>query len=88
MSGNTPHHNTADEEEDGEKRNFIYELYTSSYAQRKAAFSKNIPSNAAKHPFLRNGLVRPVFLQPLYKEIDEREFGGRIQLLVKLKYSE
>lgn len=85
LSGNSPYHNTADEEEDGEKRNFIYDLYTSSYAQKKAAFSMNIPSNAAKHPLVRNGHVRPVFLQPLYKEIDEREFGGRVQLIVKLK---
>ena len=36
-----------------------------------------MPSNAAKHPLVRNGHVRPMFLQPLYKEIDEREFGGR-----------
>ncbi|XP_029184845.2 endo-1,4-beta-xylanase 3-like isoform X1 [Acropora millepora] len=76
FDGNSPYHNTADEEEDGEKRNFIYDLYTSSYAQKKAAFSMNIPSNAAKHPLVRNGHVRPVFLQPLYKEIDEREFGA------------
>ncbi|XP_074611783.1 uncharacterized protein LOC141866214 isoform X2 [Acropora palmata] len=76
LDGNSPYHNTADEEEDGEKRNFIYDLYTSSYAQKKAAFSMKIPSNAAKHPLVRNGHVRPVFLQPLYKEIDEREFGA------------
>ena len=36
-----------------------------------------MPSLAAKHPLVRNGHVRPMFLQPLYKEIDEREFGGR-----------
>ncbi|XP_068725993.1 uncharacterized protein [Montipora capricornis] len=74
LDGNTPRHNLAEGEE-GEKRNFIYDLYTSSYSVEKFP-PLNMPSNAAKHPLVRNGHVRPMFLQPLYKEIDEREFGA------------
>ena len=37
-----------------------------------------IPRNAARHPLVKNGNVRPVMLQPLFKEIDELDYGGRI----------
>ena len=36
-----------------------------------------IPVNAARHPLVKNGRVKPLMLQPLFKEIDERDFGGR-----------
>lgn len=79
VTGNKPHENT-DTLEEQEKRNFIYDLYSSSYALKNPLVS-NMPSNAAKHPLVKNGHVRPVLLQPLYKEIDERDFGGRVSSL-------
>ena len=36
-----------------------------------------IPVNAARHPLVKNGRVKPLMLQPLFKEIDESDFGGR-----------
>ena len=72
MPGNKGHIHAAEAQE---KRNFIYDLYSSSYALNNA-FVRKVPSNIAKHPLVRNGHVRPVVLQPLFKEIDERDFGG------------
>lgn len=72
--GNKLHYDTFEEQE---KRNFIYDLYSSSYAVTNPPL-RDMPSNAAKHPLVRNGHVTPVILQPLYKEIDERDFGGRV----------
>ena len=75
--------------EDQEKRNFISDLYNSAYgdhvtntimtALNNALVSQNtaIPINAARHPLVKNGRVKPLMLQPLFKEIDERDFGGR-----------
>ena len=40
--------------------------------------NRAIPKNAARHPLVKNGNVRPVMLQPLFKEIDELDYGGRI----------
>ena len=79
VTGHKPRENT-DAVEEQEKRNFIYDLYSSSYALKNPLF-RNMPSNAAKHPLVKNGNVRPVLLQPLYKEIDERDFGGRASSL-------
>ena len=75
--------------EEQEKRNFINDLYSSSYgdhvtnnimAALNNAIVQNgaIPRNAARHPLVKNGRVRPVMLQPLFKEIDELDYGGRI----------
>ncbi|KAM7444729.1 hypothetical protein ABFA07_006816 [Porites harrisoni] len=73
LEGNE-HHLRVNEEQ--EKRNFIYDLYSSTYAIKKNDFAQNIPSNAARHPLVKGGHVRPVMLQPLFKEIDERDFGA------------
>lgn len=72
LDGNKGHIHAAEAQE---KRNFIYDLYSSSYALNNA-FVRKVPSNIAKHPLVRNGHVRPVVLQPLFKEIDERDFGA------------
>lgn len=74
--------------EDQEKRNFISDLYNSAYGDHVTntimtalnnALIQNtaIPVNAARHPLVKNGRVKPLMLQPLFKEIDERDFGGR-----------
>lgn len=75
LSPGNKRHLRVDEEQ--EKRNFIYDLYSSTYAIKKNDFAQNIPSNAARHPLVKGGHVRPVMLQPLFKEIDERDFGGK-----------
>ena len=36
-----------------------------------------MPRNAARHPLVKTGRVRPLMLQPLFKEIDELEYGGK-----------
>ena len=41
-----------------------------------------MPKNAARHPLVKTGRVSPLMLQPLFKEIDELEYGGN-----KLAYS-
>ena len=43
--------------------------------------NRAIPKNAARHPLVKNGNVRPVMLQPLFKEIDELDYGGRLLFL-------
>ncbi|PFX28014.1 Endo-1,4-beta-xylanase [Stylophora pistillata] len=74
-------------EEDQEKRNFISDLYNSAYGDHVSnnvmgalnnALNQNtvIPANAARHPLVKNGRVKPLMLQPLFKEIDERDFGA------------
>ncbi|KAJ7386328.1 hypothetical protein OS493_010739 [Desmophyllum pertusum] len=37
--------------------------------------SAAIPANAARHPLVKNGHLQPVMLQPLFKEIDELDYG-------------
>lgn len=72
-------------EEDQEKRNFISDLYNSAYGDHVSnnvmavlnnALDQNtvIPVNAARHPLVKNGRVKPLMLQPLFKEIDESDF--------------
>jgi len=36
-----------------------------------------LPRNAARHPLVKTGRVRPLMLQPLFKEIDELDYGGK-----------
>ena len=36
-----------------------------------------MPRNAARHPLVKTGRVSPLMLQPLFKEIDELEYGGK-----------
>lgn len=36
-----------------------------------------MPRNAARHPLVKTGRVRPLMLQPLFKEIDELDYGGK-----------
>ena len=50
-----------------------------------------IPVNAARHPLVKNGRVKPLMLQPLFKEIDESDFRGRrvshqLKLGLELKF--
>ena len=35
-----------------------------------------MPKTAARHPLVKTGRVSPLMLQPLFKEIDELEYGG------------
>ena len=36
-----------------------------------------MPRNAARHPLVKTGRVSPLMLQPLFKEIDELDYGGK-----------
>ena len=36
-----------------------------------------MPKNAARHPLVKTGRVSPIMLQPLFKEIDELDYGGK-----------
>ena len=63
-------------------------MYSSSYgdhvtnnimAELNNALVQNgpMPRNAARHPLVKTGRVSPLMLQPLFKEIDELEYGGK-----------
>lgn len=78
--------NLESQSEEQEKRNFINDLYSSSYGDHitsnimvalNNALVQNgpMPRNAARHPLVKTGRVSPLMLQPLFKEIDELEYG-------------
>ena len=62
-------------------------ICTAHHITLTTIFVKNMPSNAARHPLVKDGHVRPVMLQPLFKEIDERDFGGKEFFRPFLKYN-